>query len=522
MPRDHLLLRFRNLVEDVDTIEEHNKIAEGGGEGRVLWGWWKKPPEPYPDRGLVPLQRKLSQEGHARAYFVDSASSDVYSAQLYQVYYTPSGEERRAPDPGLCPEYYRERQLPAWFKVGVIREEGPVSEVLAGFVFSESNQWVERRSSAGLFKQNVGQCVADVDFLNSHTSLWLMVKTEDVGLSSRSDMVRPLDGAEWEAGGGYIVHLTDIHVGPEYAFAPPLADGDMQDELLSEAVREDLCKVGVADTDVFGLVVSGDLTWSGEPHQFSNAREVVERLANYLALHPSQVMLVPGNHDVEWLEDDAIDTNAELNYRQFCRAYYQADASDELMRIANIRIPSGLCRIVGLNSCRLESRENAGLGFVGRQQLRRLYSFFKGRKKKESERRIAALHHHLLPVNYVEDFPTRDKHTSLLLDAEGVIRALISLDFDLVLHGHQHQPYIASIKRWIPDHVDPSYPEREKLLGGLFVAGGGSIGARRGHLNTVGRNCYNLIEVKDAGIRVLTRIQSSSGPGFTWYQKETL
>lgn len=74
--------------------------------------------------------------------------------------------------------------------------------------------------------------------------------------------------------------------------------------------------------------------------------------------------------------------------------------------------------------------------------------------RNEFDYTIAMLHHHVLPVNFVEEFDFSDKKVSMLLDAESVISTLLGCGVNAILHGHQHQPYFSSIERIIPGYID--------------------------------------------------------------------
>ena len=52
-----LLLRFRDMV--AESIEEHQKVIEESTNKRVLWGWWKKETEAFPDPYLSDLKEEL-------------------------------------------------------------------------------------------------------------------------------------------------------------------------------------------------------------------------------------------------------------------------------------------------------------------------------------------------------------------------------------------------------------------------------------------------------------------------------
>src|SRR6266478_7262308 len=152
--RNYLLLRFRNLTADVDTVEAHNEVARK--EKSVYWGWWKKPPEMMPDPALTELAREINSEaGRKAVFFIDSADKSLYQSELYEIAYEPGGLEKDVPSPGLCPTYYRSKKLPAWFRVGVIQKVD--ASLLNEYVFSSSNRTAYSRAVMGLNKADVGQ-----------------------------------------------------------------------------------------------------------------------------------------------------------------------------------------------------------------------------------------------------------------------------------------------------------------------------------------------------------------------------
>jgi predicted phosphodiesterase len=518
---DYLLLRFRELTAGIETIPAHNKIVKE--RGHVLWGWWKKPPELTPDPALTMLAKTVNKKnGDRLIFFVNSADGTLYEAPLSQIFYEPGGPELKCPEPEHCPQYYREKTLAAWFRVGKITKS---KRSLDTYVFSSSNRTALDRSETGISRSHIHQVVADVAFLDSNVSLWFITPIGDIEFSAESQAVRPLSRGVWPAKGGIVLHLSDLHFGVEHAFRNELASSTeprLAKQTLSEAIIDDLRAARVDLNDVAMILISGDLTWSGDAHEFENARQFIARLRNACGLHISQVVVVPGNHDIEWRDGKGdVSSNAELNYASFSRALYGTDPDQTFVRVHEFVIAGRPVVVVGLNSCRIESRENAGLGFVGREQLNKALTFLSMRQKKE-ELKIAMLHHHLLPVNYVEDFDAATKRVSLTLDAEAVVRSLISAGVHIVLHGHQHQPYIAQIRRIIEDFVDPFdfRPAGSKCLdGSLWVLGGGSIGVSRRHVNVIGRNSYNIIDLRTRSTIVLrARIQSSAGPGFSDYQ----
>ncbi len=515
---DKVLLRFRDLTEGVRTIEEHNNVV--ARQGTVLWGWWKKPAETMPDPGLTIVSKDLVA-GQNSVLFVDSGDQRVFSAPLLRVHYEPGGKLLAPPDKLKCPDYYEKKELPAWFEIGHIHEIGTIASVLTNYVFSTENRKASPYSITALHQDAIGQTVANVPFLDSNVSLWLVTPTDDVGLLARPNIVRPIDHGIWKSKGHFILHLSDLHFGDEHAYRNHLATSTKTGkERMLDALLSDLPAAGIGSDDVALVLATGDFTWRGESHEFANAESFLLDLANALGLHRSQVLAVPGNHDIEWRTDGAdIDENAELNYSRFSSSFYQAPSRPDFLRIARFGIGGRVFTIVALNSCRIESKATAGLGFVGQSQIHSAYKVLAALPKDDGDIRLCLMHHHLLPVNYVEEVPTSEKHVSISLDAEAILRFLISSGMHLVLHGHQHQPYYAEVRRIADGFVHPTDASITRLDGMVRIIGGGSLGVSRGHLNVVGRNSYNILNASDPHKLVLrTRLQSPVGPGFTDYQ----
>jgi predicted phosphodiesterase len=525
---DAVLLRYRDLTADVNTIEAHNEIARQ--RGSVYWGWWKKPPELMPDPALSLVAAEL-RDRTGVVYLVNSADRSLYRASLASIQYAPGGPDIPAPNPDLCPVYYRSKLLPAWFRLGVI---DPVpTRVLDEHVFSTSNRYAFNRTITAMKREEIGQVVSDVDFLDSNVSLWFIRPTMDLELTERYPAVRSLGRGVWPIKGRYGLHLSDLHFGAHHVFRNELASPTtprIAKESLAEALLSDLEAIGIGNQDIALVLITGDLTWSADAHEFANAQKFVSGLTNAFGIHVSQVVVVPGNHDIEWRDEKGdIDPNAELNFATFSRQLYGTDPHDTLLRVHQYQIMNRKVCVVALNSCRLESRQNAGLGFVGREQIGVALRFLRDTRTDDPQLRMALLHHQLLPVNYVEGVDLESKRGSMTLDAEAVIRSLICAKVRVVFHGHQHQPYVSEIRRIIQGFVNPLKPlangpkdQADQLDGTLAIVGGGSIGVERSHLNIVGRNCYNIVDFGlPQAISIKTRVQSPVGPGFSDYQEVT-
>lgn len=527
---DSVLLRFRDFNNE--TIAEHNNVVRESESHTCLWGWWKKGLEVLPEPGLVVFAEDVNKDpGRERAYFLNSSNGKLYAAKLYKVHYEQGGREQRAPETApRCPTYYARRECPAWFEIGEIRDVPEGIGALKEYVWSPNNRSVRSRRvvalrnytrpSSALLDEEIGQYVVDDNFLETNVSLWLITESDEQHLLGRNHVALPLSRGLRKARGKYALHLSDLHFGANHGFRNELATpktGKTAKERLSDSLLADLETLDVL-SDIALVWVTGDVTWAGEVHEFANSVEFLRTLRRRLGLHRAQVSLVPGNHDIEWRRagTEEIDPNAELNFSDFCQKVYGVPPVSSFLRCHTFDVGGKNFTVIGLNSCRIESEENAGLGFVGREQLRELANFL-GERKRSDERRVALVHHHLVPVNHQEEIEWTRKKVSLMLDAEGVIRTLLGMDVDLVVHGHQHQPFVSREWRMVPDFVCPLTGEKRDLEEQLTIVGGGSAGVRRSHLNQIGRNCYNLIDLSDQKLRMRTRMASSSGPGYVDY-----
>lgn len=310
------------------------------------------------------------------------------------------------------------------------------------------------------------------------------------------------------------MHLSDIHFGDNHGFKNPLGGKQnlVAKQELCDAILEDLRVQGIFTDDIAIIIISGDLTWRANPHEFSNALDFLRKLKNYFGLSNKQIIIVPGNHDIEWVDENGnIDSNAESNYFNFYHSFYNVLPEKTFMRIGKFKVAGKVICIIGLNSCRLESMSNAGFGYVGYEQLCKMQQYLNANK--DIDIICAVCHHHLLPVNYLEEISINEKKISMMLDAELVIRTLIANGVNVILHGHQHQPYYSQIRRIISEYVD-QFGKKVNLDGMLSIVGGGSCGVNQSKINVIGRNTYNLLRFNNNELIIRTRIKSGNGIGF--------
>lgn len=502
-----ILLRFRDLTQNIDTVVAHNEIAED--KGSVLWGWWKKDAEFFPDPILSDIARDIEKLSGIKIFFINSDKNTYYEADLKKVFYKLGGECQPAPIPDLCPDYYKDKLLPAWFEIGRIVEVD--TPTLSDFVISRENRTSSHSSSIPY--NAIGAFVNDVNILSHPVSMWFLCPSEQFDYSGVRS-VSNISSGTYHTKGKYILHLSDLHFGPNHGYRNPLSAGNptSKSQLIEDLV-EDIQAWNPEVLNKIGLVlITGDLTWNANPHEFSNAARFTEQLQEEFGLSNCHIVVVPGNHDIEWLDNEGnIDINANLNYSNFYKTIYGTLPMETMLKINQFKLDGKNVCIIAINSCRLESKENAGYGYVGYDQLKKIKEYLE-RNKNNIDYSIALLHHHVLPVNHMEEYDPKSKRISMLLDAEATISTLVASGVNAILHGHQHQPYYSVLRRIIPDYIQNG--NKIYLDKSINIIGGGSIGVRQDKVNAIGRNTYNILEFKDNELMVHTRISSGSGAGF--------
>jgi 3',5'-cyclic-AMP phosphodiesterase len=180
--------------------------------------------------------------------------------------------------------------------------------------------------------------------------------------------------------------------------------------------------------DVDHLVVTGDVTFSGEAREFERAAELLRPFAEAMKL-----TVVPGNHDV-WTED-AVET------ARFLRALgpdgrgmkKAAPSYPHLVPLGDDAV------LIALHSARCGDDPWTTPGRLGSEQLRGARELAREHAKQGRAVLLAFHHHVVLPPERVPS----DVHVARmpLYDADQVVRLVADLPIAAVLHGHRHTAF---------------------------------------------------------------------------------
>lgn len=303
----------------------------------------------------------------------------------------------------------------------------------------------------------------------------------------------------------HILHLSDPHFGKSHHFAQDGASSESR-LTLADAVAEALGRHGSPPVSV--LVVSGDLLSTDQPSDAAEAQDGLKQLMATLDLDPSNVLCVPGNHDLTW------DTKWHKNKLHFydeviasARAVGAVGSDPEPPRVVCFE-GDGSSRplaFVLFNSCRIESRQLAGLGEIGVKQLRDAKQHLDDLEvSADSHVIVAVMHHHLLPIlPRLEHLYDPDgaasyeaKRPSLVVDAVAALQGFADMGVSVVLHGHQHKAAISMYQ--------------DVLHGGspIRIVAAGSCGTREGGIN----RHFHAIEIQHERMTVRSFNQSGRDP----------
>jgi len=235
-----------------------------------------------------------------------------------------------------------------------------------------------------------------------------------------------------------IVHLSDLHISSAH--------------FLSDVAESVVQSVNEISPDI--LVITGDLTQNGTYQEFQEAKEWIDRI------DCRNKVIVPGNHDSRNV--------GYLLFEDIFKTRYPCCSLDGVT-------------VVGVDS----SLPDIDDGHIGRERYGWIAERFNSKLNmdlnsnfKESDLKVFALHHHLIPV------PMTGREEEILVDSGDVLELLNRCGVDLVLCGHRHVPWV-----W--------------KLNDMFVVNAGTACSKRIMARTT--QCYNLIEIEkaeDTGRRV--------------------
>jgi len=316
------------------------------------------------------------------------------------------------------------------------------------------------------------------------------------------------------------VHLSDLHVSDKHGFRLPSVRSIQNQNARSVAdlLFEDLKALElIGKLDV--LIVSGDFVWDGKKNEdFHRAREVIEAILEKTGLGRDRLVMVPGNHDIEWGAGEL----ARATHEHVSRENY--DAFSELLRqrrpdqkadlvVIPSRSGSRKLRILELNSTTVEGKAAPGIGYVSSAALDRAGELLQGDDRLNRTEQIKqvitwiVVHHHVFPATSAMQEDAGRKNISVMANADELLYFASRWNVDLILHGHEHQPSVTVACRWPVNRPD-------ELVSPVTVIGVGSIGVHSNYLSPFRRNHYYILYRRPDDIVVRSRCLGDKGVMF--------
>lgn len=461
-----IVLRFSDF-NNTETIREHLKVIEESPDHRVWWGWWKKEDEAPKGNALRAMRNRLPVD----VGLINRIAKKYYAARCEKIESGPRGTRITAPNVETTPVYYRDSQHPAWFAFSAIEElsEQEFTSRFAGIPQGDPTFYIVEKTNSGFTLQD--EDFSDPDLINTN--------------------------------GDSILHLSDLHFGEDHAFPVKTTKGPSAKMSLADKITRMLEQLN--DYKIGVVVVSGDLLTRGDEKGYNIAEIFFETLLKNLKLEKEHVVLVPGNHDmpVKDLQSAAYDYEPEKPYRRFLSGFFGASEIERLQRF--LTPGKWQLRFLSLNSVSLRNKEHMEYGFVGKDRydpyLRILDDSNQGETaSKLAQQKIlnfAVFHHHLLPVQGIEDL-VPDTPISMMLDAGQLVANFQNAQLHFALHGHQHVPFVGTTAR--ASRKGTTWAGYDKPL---TVIGCGSTGAAVARLADVIRdNTLGIYTPRGRGFEV--------------------
>ena len=310
-----------------------------------------------------------------------------------------------------------------------------------------------------------------------------------------------------------LVHLSDLHVGKDHGYRVFMERRaqDESKEAMTDLIERDLKRMELLGR-VDALVISGDLVCTGDHDEFRRVKVVIDRIMEILSLDNDRVLIIPGNHDLNWKPgvfataispERSVSMEGFLNLLDLLRKekFVRCDMTSVISRSKRYKL-----RLIGLDSNDVEGPDAGGIGYVSRDTLAAAEKLLDSDPTDgfAGVSTWLVVHHHVLPVTSATRADARVKRVSVMSNAQDLIAAAANWGVEAILHGHEHQPAVTWTQRWAG----------QKFKGapsGICVIGAGSCGVSRDHLGPVSKNQYNVLIKRKGDILIRSRIVGDEG-----------
>ena len=204
-----------------------------------------------------------------------------------------------------------------------------------------------------------------------------------------------------------IVHIGDLHF------------GGVADIPVVEALERIL-----PDLRPDAIVIGGDISQRARHGEFQRGRAFIN-----LARETAPVLVVPGNHDVQWWRRPFVPFSKDAVYKKY-RAYLGADLTPTLTIPGGAIIASALtAHGVAWGSLTLQPRDIAVKGHLPKKEIQRVQKIFAGADANLPK--VLVMHHNVLRGELSKRMGLSRWRTAQ--------QRIVAAGTDIVLCGHDHQ-----------------------------------------------------------------------------------
>ncbi|MEQ9498082.1 MAG: metallophosphoesterase [Deltaproteobacteria bacterium] len=307
--------------------------------------------------------------------------------------------------------------------------------------------------------------------------------------------------------GPMIVHISDLHFGKDSKDVNTHRFNERPNVRLATHLEREI-RATTKDRDAI-VVITGDIGYVAKKEDYKEALEQLKALMKALDLGPERVIVIPGNHDVNWALSTGAFEDRMVPYLRFVHSLYGDRAKQfypdvpwdqrfglgapeelpiQLLSYHDLSVELGVV-IVGINSAVEESHKHH-YGFIDHRQLQRMHELFETARRPDALR-IVLMHHHLLPYPDPTRFSDEDKEAkydiTVVRNGGKVEQALHKANVDIVLHGHKHA---AALRESILYDRRVDAPKR------MIVSGAGSTSVITKKLADGWGNHFALLDIR--------------------------
>lgn len=252
-----------------------------------------------------------------------------------------------------------------------------------------------------------------------------------------------------------ILHLSDLHFGNSNRYQ----SAEAYQTFLRRTIESlDSFKERGVEPNI--IVITGDLTEHGLEDEFKLAETFLEGLIKHKEIPKERIVIVPGNHDVNWDLCAAARLWAKGRGTEFKPPYFEKfenfevffnnffagsyEFTPKLYQVYNYQ-QYGLI-ITGFNSCFMES-EKDHYGWIGLDQVQNICIECDKIASASKLLRIAVMHHNFKRLS--------EEDSENLRDADNIRPTLEKGGFRIIMHGHKHFQDLIGLRNLITnfEHV---------------------------------------------------------------------